>query len=285
MTNLDLFTKAFVAPFVLSVGVVVLSTAQTVTVDLHSVKDNTIFQDDPFGSNGHGVGMLAGKDFSNQETRALFQFDIDDQIPSDATIVSAEVLLTMDWTNDLYSFGSENFSLHRLLASWGEGASNNGAQPEQPGALESAQAVAPDATWIWSNFAPSFSGTSWATSGGDFSPTASSTSAVTTWPGLFAWPSTPELVSDVQEMLNNPAANFGWILKSANLASAGNGEARRFSTREGLNAPILRVTYELPPPPPIPTMSQWGLILFGLLIVASALGTVHALTSTRELKA
>ena len=86
----------------------------------------------------------------------------------------------------------------------------------------------------------------WATPGGDFQSTPSFSFAMPT-AGTFVVPASPGLVADVQGWRNNPASNFGWILK----AQAENTiyTARRLDSRQSLtaaNRPTLTVTYLLP---------------------------------------
>ena len=188
------------------------------SVTLGPAKDNTLFQ--PISgqaSNGAGPGFFTGRTNSSDVfRRGLVAFDIAGAIPTGSTINSASLTLTVDQGKN----GTFTTTLHRVLASWGEGASNTGAT--NPG-----QGVAPqtnDATWIH-RFYP---GTLWATAGGEFNSAASA--SIGTPPlGTATW-SGPGLAADVQFWLDNPASNHGWLVKGDESAKR---TARRFVTKEG----------------------------------------------------
>lgn len=60
--------------------------------------------------------------------------------------------------------------------------------------------------------------------------------------GYYVWQS-PEMIADVQAWLDNPAANFGWLLRGNESAAS---TAKRFATREELEPtfrPLLHVEY------------------------------------------
>jgi len=133
-------------------------TALAVNTTLTPSQDNTLYQD-PSGllSNGSGVSFFAGTTSSRQAVRrGLVQFDTS-SIPAGATITSATLTLFMSQTIS----GPVNVSLHTVLASWGEGASNavsgggGSGAPSAPG----------DATWIHRHFSTDTwtnpGGTSW----------------------------------------------------------------------------------------------------------------------------
>ena len=201
---------------------------RAVVVTLDASKDNSIFSE-TFAqlSDGQGPYLYAGRNANGGLRRALLAFDLSD-IPAGSTITSASLTLSMDRTPTADAL---DFSLYRLLANWGEGASNSGSPggggaPAQPG----------DATWTFALFP----GTPWSTPGGAFAPTASATTRVGVI-GSYQWTST-QLSADVQGWLGNPAANFGWILKDDESAFP----AKRFVSAEGTLAarPKLNITYE-----------------------------------------
>lgn len=130
---------------------------------------------------------------------------------------------------------------HRVTTAWGEGASvasrgGGGGAPAQNG----------DATWL-NSFYPN---QLWTTPGGDFVATASATRTVSSSGGFFTWASNASFVSDAQDMLDQPATNFGWLLKGDE-----NNSAMRFSTRESSSTlrPQLRVLYA-----PRATLTSFG---------------------------
>ena len=98
--------------------------------------------------------------------------------------------------------GDAQVGLHRVLADWQEGAAQASGN-EGSGA----DADAGDVTWTQRVF----KSLDWDTPGGDFSTGASATVTVKGI-GSYTWQSTSQLVADVQNWLDDPAANFGWLL-------------------------------------------------------------------------
>lgn len=203
------------------------------TVVLGAVADNTLYQDaNGLTSNGQGTSFFAGLTALDELRRGLLRFDFS-TIPAGSTITAVTLTLTCTRSISL----AEDVSLHRSLASWGEGASNalgeggRGAQA-QPG----------DATWLHR-----FSDTAaWTTIGGDFETAASATTPVA-GNGQYAW-SSPGMINDVQAWLGDASGNHGWFVLGAESIT---GSAKRFATRESTDAsirPSLTVTYVIPAP-------------------------------------
>jgi hypothetical protein len=129
--------------------------------------------------------------------------------------------------------GNVNVTLHKVLSDWGEGTSN--ALGEEGGGAASASG---DATWIHTFFNTTF----WTNVGGDFSATVSGSQSVG-GVGVYTWGSTAEMVVDVQDWLDNPANNFGWLVMGDESTAS---TAKRFDTRENptaANHPVLTVNY------------------------------------------
>ncbi len=205
-------------------------TAPALTVTLDAVEDNTIYSDSFTQlSNGQGSFLFAGRNAQDNLRRALLGFDFT-AIPAGSTITGATLTLVMDRSIS----GASDFSLHRLLADWGEGASNAGS----PGG-SGTTAQAGDVTWTLAIFP----GTAWSTPGGTFSATASATTSVDAV-GSYQWTSA-QMIADVQNWVNAPATNFGWILKDSETALS----AKRFISAEGTagSRPALVVTYTAAP--------------------------------------
>ena len=126
--------------------------------------------------------------------------------------------------------------LHRLTEDWGEGNSNCDGFEGQGAAAETG-----DATWLYRFFNTS----TWATLGGTFQPAASASASIpgTNGTSSFAGGS---LIADVQDMLDNPATNFGWVL----LGEEGvDKTARRFYSSENgqlARSPALVVDFDPP---------------------------------------
>jgi glucose/arabinose dehydrogenase len=178
----------------------------TTALTLTAAKDNTIFQEAEL-SNGAGDWIFAGATDPSKNNaalrRALVSWNLA-TVPAGATIATASVTMKMDRTIS----PAYDFSLHKLLANWGEGTSNAAVQ-EGDGAV----ATATDVTWNKPFFGQV---AAWITPGGDFSPARSATTSVNTETsvsgGIYTW-AAPGLAADVNAWLANSATNFGWMLK------------------------------------------------------------------------
>ena len=207
------------------------------SAELSADMDNTLYQSDTGalsnGSGQHFFAGLTGAQNSNLVRRGLLSFDLGTSLPKGAVVTSAMVELNMSRTTS----GDATVSLHTVEKAWGEGASDAGGQ-EGGGAAS----LPGDATWIHAMFDTML----WDTPGGDFSgsPSASTTVGGV---GKYSWSST-QLTADVQAWLDNPAANFGWLLMGDESTGS---SAKRFDSRENpteANRPVLRLQYVMPLP-------------------------------------
>jgi hypothetical protein len=214
-----------------------LSLAQVQTVALEPAKDNTIYASSSGSlSNGAGTGLFAGAALSGLTRRGLLAFDVAGAIPAGSSIVSATLQMHLSMTQS----GGVDVGLHRVLADWGEGASVADV-PTGVGGGGGTQALPGDATYLHRFFPNVF----WATPNGDFesTPTASATVGGT---GFYTWVTNAALEVEVQGWLDAPTTNFGWLVKTAEIA----GDAKRFDTREHAvpaQRPQLIILYVLPP--------------------------------------
>ncbi|MGE3110132.1 MAG: multicopper oxidase domain-containing protein [Phycisphaerales bacterium] len=180
---------------------------------LRPLKDNTLYQD-PAGtlSNGLGETMFAGTTAQSLTRRAVLSFDLTG-IPPGSSIQSVSLTMSMSRTRA----GTRTVTLHRLLADWGEGDSYAGI----PGGAGTPSQT-DDATWIH-RFYPDVL---WSTAGGQFNVTSSASAAVG---GIasYSWSST-QMATDVQNWVNNPATNFGWLVRGDESTGT---TAKSFDTR------------------------------------------------------
>ncbi len=194
-------------------------------------KDNTLVEDAAgASSNGMGPYFFVGKTAQGVILRGVLAFDIG-SIPSGSTITGVALTLRVSMT----LAGNIPHSLHRLTKNWGEGTSSAAAGT-------GTDATTGDATWIHTFYNSQL----WTTPGGDFVGTASATQNVGSAGASYTWGSTAGMVADVQQWLDTPAANFGWIVIGGESASR---TAKRFESREsGTDAdrPRLTVTYTPP---------------------------------------
>jgi len=210
------------------------STILAQEISVVATADNTLWESAGGTiSSGHGSSLYAGRSGSNALgliKRAVLRFDLTGQLPVGAVVQSVRLKLNVNKTNA--ATGAQTFSLHRLESDWGEGASDAGTNGNGTSAEPG------DATWL-NTFFPN---TLWTTPGGDFAA-ASSGNQIVDAVGSYEWGSSAEIVADVQSWLDDPEANFGWIL-------IGNEEktqtAKRFSSRENstiANRPVLMLTF------------------------------------------
>lgn len=242
--------------------------ARAQVVQLTPSKDNTLFEPDMQGERSSGVGpqLFAGRvgGFGGGVglRRGLLAFDLASSIPAGAVIVSATLTLNCSRVPVLDSGNTRTHRLRRASASWGEGTSDAGVN-NGLGAVPTAG----DATWSHTFFPGSF----WSSAGGDFTGTVSSSVGVT-GTGTYTFPSTPQLVADVQDMLASPAGNFGWVLSGEEVASGtsrafDSGEAPAYPLYNGIS-PVLEVAYATG----VPSLTPGSLAL--LVVLGLGLGAL-----------
>ncbi len=208
------------------------SLLSALTVQLTADHDNTIYDVLPGNiSNGAGDYIVAGGSTGTAEARrGLVSFDVASAgIPAGATIL--DVVLSMNLAESVGGIAS--VSVHKLLKNWGEAGSN------APGnEFDGAAAQQFDATWLFSMF----DGTAWANAGGDFAGSSSAVSVDSR--GIYEWIG-GGLIGDVQEWLDNPVLNRGWLIRGSEVAN----NIKAFDSKDSSNAvlrPTLEITYEEP---------------------------------------
>jgi len=179
-------------------------------------KDNTLYSEAHSESNGSGYYMFAGRNRAGDIRRAVIAFDIAGELPRGSIITGMKLRMNLSRAG---VDASRTVSLHRLLADWGESAS------DAPGRDHSgAPATSDDATWV-QRFFPA---TPWRRAGGDFAAVASAGLAIGPL-GSYVWTSTPQMIGDIQTWLDYPLTNFGWILIGAEAARS---TSVRFDSKE-----------------------------------------------------
>ena len=221
------------------------------SIQLSADRDNTLLNSENTGnvnSNGQG-NLFAGLTGPTGvgEQRALLFFDIASQIPAGSTITDVQLTLSVEQGGG-GSSNTDEYSLHRLLQDWGEGSSDSTGGGGAP-------ATTGDATWLHTFFDTAF----WTTPGGDFVGSPSASEQIGTF-GEETWDSTPELVADVQDWLDNPSDNYGWILIGNEFSA---NSSRRFGSRENsTGAPVLQISFI-----PEPSTIFLGMLSMGYLAV------------------
>lgn len=207
-------------PFLMALALLAPVASGATQLVLPASRDNTLYQ--PLTvelSSGAGPSMFAGATAALKARRALVKFDVS-AVPAGAHIDSVQLVLHMTRSAEEIP---RDFTLHRMLADWGEGTSNAGGDASGPGGGQGADATIGDATWSYRFYDTD----SWTTVGGDFDVTALATTQVA-GAGAYTWGSTPLMVADVQSWVDGNANN-GWLLRGPESVPL---SARRFGTRE-----------------------------------------------------
>lgn len=211
------------------------------TTNLVAVADTALRNSAPDSNFGATPSLPVGVAMSQPLiNRCLFKFDVADRIPANATIVSVTLHLTLT----VNPTPAHDYSLHRLLKDWGEGTKS------APANFGGAPASAGEATWNSRMHGTELWGVPGGQAGSDFVTAASATSELTGLGGTFT---SGEMLNDVQLWLNDPGANFGWILMAAGEPL---GTGKQIGSRENSgNEPVLAIEYTVPsePAPPVIT--------------------------------
>ncbi len=225
---------------VLSFCLLCLNELNGQTMTFKPSKDNTLYEtnvDGSLKSNGEGQQLFGGRvgtlpEGDGKIRRALLAFDVS-AIPAGSRIDSVALTLNM---NRAPSAFSELIELYRVTADWGEGSSDavaeegKGASPQND-----------DATWVHSFF----NTTLWARPGGDFAGAVSAGQNVGVI-GPYTWGPTAQMLADVQDWVDNPSGNFGWILiGNENTTST----VKRFASKDNpvmVSQPALTVKFTDP---------------------------------------
>src|SRR5688572_32733092 len=94
--------------------------AGVATVQISASKDNTLYQPASGGttnSNGQGEHLFAGRTDDGSIRRGVIAFNVANFIPPGSTVTGVTLTLNMSRTKDR----TEEVTLHRVLANWGEG--------------------------------------------------------------------------------------------------------------------------------------------------------------------
>ena len=203
------------------------------TVTLIPSQDATLYEPGNLTSNGGG-NMIVGMTANCSERRSLVKFDVAGSLPAGAII--------QDVTLSLFVIGGSatpllpnamEVTFAPVLQAWGEGTVNPVGSQGQGGAPQPG-----DSTWIHSMF-PS---TTWINPGGDFGPPSGVLGISTAGRGALSSYRSTTLKADVQNWLDNPATNHGYLLYTLQTACQ---FTRVLGTRETTTPTQLTITYTL----------------------------------------
>jgi hypothetical protein len=188
-------------------------------------EDTSIYEERTDNAGGGLVGLFSGTTAQGDLRRALIKADFS-SIPPGTPVLSARLELKV--TRSSGFAGAYDFTVHRVLSDWGEGAVSD---PDFSAGGTGGPAEVGDATWL-SNF---HTLSLWTTAGGDFSETASGIgpagleNTVASFTG-------ETMAADVENWIADGSQNFGWILISTIEGTL--QRAKRFaSSEEGSGRP------------------------------------------------
>ncbi len=183
----------------------------------------------------------------------MFYFDVAAQIPEGATITNVKFEFDTTQQGGLQGQQGADYSLHRVTTEWDEGTGiGNIGEPTFDGAS-------------WND---AKAGVPWNTPGGDFDATSLGTVFVDAPDGALGFQiSSAELTAVVQDMLDNPSGNYGFMLKNVDETLL--GSASRVTSREGADGASagtrLLIRYRVPDVPMEVPATDFSLIR-GILV-------------------
>lgn len=242
------FGRTVLASVTLAAAVAVLNPAAAAdTITIEPAKDNTLYEE-AFGSLSNGIGdhLFAGTTNQGSIRRAVLAFDVAGSIPAGSTITAASLTLNMSRT----IVGPVDVELRRATSDWGEAGSEAFGEEGFGGPAEP-----DDATWIHTFYDDMF----WNTVGGDFTATVTASIPVDAV-GFYTWPSSPQMVADVQDWLDDPQQNFGWFLLADESTSP---TAKRFDSVNNdtaANHPMLTIEFDPPVTCPADLVAPVGVV-------------------------
>ncbi len=231
---------------ILIISILALTNALADTVTIMPIGDSGIEQHSPTNNLGGATEVVSGALGASagfEIRRALFQFDLQGQIPAGSIINSVTLRVAVVFHLP-QSPANSNFDLRRVLSSWTE----------------------TEVTWN-----SRLSNVPWqipGASGPMDSAGVASSSVFVSGLGNYTFPSTPAMVADVQAWVNDPTVSFGWLLVSEKETTP--HTARHFATREdSVNSPRLVINFAPPSPPTIVTQPQSQTNFVGRTVVLS----------------
>jgi hypothetical protein len=220
----------FILPTMLITYIALLLPCTATAVTINVLQDTTIYNTGT--ANGSGQGLFAGASGNGTVQRGLVEFDL-------SSIATGSIITNVTLTMYVNSMGSANtvdtITLNTLSQDWNEATAGGGNATKGGGSGYTANPG--DATWTSSGISP------WA-DGAAFNTTISDSLQIGSL-GFHTF-SGANLITDIQNWVNNPDTNFGWILRGNELT---NGSSKRFSSSEntgggGTNVPVLNIEYQ-----------------------------------------
>jgi hypothetical protein len=218
----------------LATGILSALSADGDSITLHPNADTTLFSFNPTNNFGASTNLIGGETGNLSVGRALLRFDVAGQLPANAIVLSVTLTLTVVLVPPAPV--ASTFDLRRVLVDWTEGAGIGlVGSPPNPGEVTWDDRVYPSIPWSTPGGAIS----------NEFSDIVSASTLIGTGLGDFTFSPASNLVADVQQWLESPGTNFGWVLMSESESTP--FTLRRFASREETNAaPSLFIQYIVP---------------------------------------
>jgi hypothetical protein len=223
----------------LALGMSSITCTLSDSISLISSADTTLIEGAPTNNLGSQPFFNVGTTEHFSRNRGLFRFDLAG-IPAASKLLSVSLIVQVVHEPN-NGFEPSEMELHRMLRDWGEGTKATTISPGlgQP-------ATTNEATW---NSPFALTGLNWTAPGGaagtDYAVAASDSVfvyGVNDSPYAF---SSTNLLKDLQNWVDHPAVNFGWMLITT--AEDSPFTARRFGSRENPDSePLLQIEYAPP---------------------------------------
>lgn len=219
----------------IAIAACVSTTSAQSVLNLVAQKDATLYESASGTlANGTGTKMFVGRvgfQGNYEIRRALVKWDLAGSIPAGSRILSVKLDMWVDLSS---AFLGQATTAHRVLQDWSEGS----VTPIGNGGM-GANATNGSVTWLHTDYPSQF----WTNPGGDFAVAPSFTFDLPGFGAVLTAP-LPGLVADVQDMLDYPANNHGWLFKTPEVLTS---NARAINTREAAALrPQLQITYLTP---------------------------------------
>lgn len=192
------------------------------TRTLFAIQDNTIFEtidNDPSErSNAVGNHLYVGVAKNKGIRRGLTQFDLEDlNIPAGEEILEAKLILTANLKGNAQPY---LYQIHRVNKFWTEGTSDADGNTFANGG-NGVPSTFDDCSWI-RNYVDDPNDDAvpndlfWDNEGGDFVLTPSASNIIQRRDVHEVEFEDPQLINDINDMIDNPLQNFGWIILQEN---------------------------------------------------------------------
>lgn len=197
-----------------------------------NIDQDAVLYETADGSRGNSLGeyLFVGKDGEGDIKRSLLRVDLGEELPSDATIDSVFLLISLNKTRN----DEQPLRGYQVLARWIEGSSNAAANEGK-----GTDASAGDPTWTHRVYPD----TLWNQEGGDYGEDILF-DGIVDGSGTYSLKATASFIALMEAWLRNETPNNGFILIGNEEVE--NGSSKRFASRQfsgSANKPSLSVYF------------------------------------------